>query len=480
MRSVGLHWESLWYDEACSLDVISAPVADILTGRKFTLGNPAGYFALLRLWCLQFGFSVESARAFSALAGTLAIPATWAAARQMSSRPGVAFYSALLVALSPPMVFLSREARVYSLLSLVTMLALWSAVAVIRHRGIGGWLGLTATGSIMPHLHYSSFFFLLAVGLTILWARRETFGVTLGRLLVAGVLVGLAFLPGLDLFFHQLGLEWSNAVQALPHILYFPVYAIGGRTFIWKEDGLPLLALAELLVLGAIWFPVLWNLRHDKHYVWIALAVAGGVLLLVSAVSLLYLPMFNSRYASFVVPPLLIVVADALVGLHDRAPRLARLLPAVLGTVLAISLFRMVTELQKDDWRSLAAYVAAQGGDKTLVFYEDIGWMPLVYYRPEQECFQMLPEFSQGGASWTDAGYPEKLRRLGEFWFVLWPVYDDGYQQEVLDWLSQTFTVIDDQSFHGLRLWRLKLSGAKRPEVSAKGPSAEVPITEHD
>ena len=48
LRLIGLGHESIWYDEACTLDMVNNSFRDMLTGRKLEPSNPAGYFMLLR------------------------------------------------------------------------------------------------------------------------------------------------------------------------------------------------------------------------------------------------------------------------------------------------------------------------------------------------------------------------------------------------------------------------------------------------
>jgi uncharacterized membrane protein len=78
LRFAALGHESLWLDEAYSLDMARAGYLDLLSGRVYDPDNPTGYFLLLRAWLNLFGStSIETARALSALAGTLAVPAVW-------------------------------------------------------------------------------------------------------------------------------------------------------------------------------------------------------------------------------------------------------------------------------------------------------------------------------------------------------------------------------------------------------------------
>jgi 4-amino-4-deoxy-L-arabinose transferase-like glycosyltransferase len=461
LRFVGLAWESLWYDEACSLDMASASLADIISGNIHTPGNPFGYFALLRIWCEQFGFDIESARAMSAFFGTLVIPATWLAASRMTSERQVSLWAAFLVAVSPPMVFLSREARVYPLLALFVVLSAMYASDIIRSQSRHGWFGLTITCAALPHLHYYAFFFLAVIGGLLLWFSRAALWPTLYRLLLFYAAVAFAFLPGLRLFLTQLEIVQEVAVNSLMQVLSFPVFVLGDRTFVWKQDGAIWLGLGAFLTVFGVWLPVFRQLRKDPHAPWLALATSCSVFLLAVAVSGLYMSMFNARYVSFIVPLLLIVVSYAMT--HSlRNGNWSSAIPAILlGVITCISLVRMYTEPQKDDWRSLSQYIAAHGPHVPVVFYEDIGATTFKYFRPDQPFIQLFEEFDGDGQAWSSAGYGKTLSELPDYWLVVTPIWTNEIPEQVVQWCSQFGTLVDQQSFKGLRLIRFSNTNMK-------------------
>ncbi len=454
LRFVGLGWESLWYDEACTLDMVSASFTEIVSGKTLTPGNPSGYFALLRLWCEQFGFQIESARAFSALCGTLLIPATWLAASRMTGDRQVSLLAALLVAVSPPMVFLSREARVYPLLALFAVLATLYAHEIVCSKGKRGWLGFTMTCAVLPHFHYYSFFFLVALGGLLLWGMRDSLKSTLGRLLLCYAVIAFAFLPGLRLFVTQLGLVQKVAVNSLMQILSFPVFVFGDRTLVWKQDGVFWLGLVAFLIIVGIWLPVCYQLLKDRSAPWFAILTGSGVFLMAVLASGVYMSMFNARYVSFVVPLLLIGVADAIIKLH-RQGGFVRLVPAVLLTlVTCVSLGRMYTEVQKDDWQSLNEYIVSHGPRMPVVFYEDIGATTFKYFQPDHPYIQLFVKFGNDGQAWYDAGYDKTISDLTDYWVVITPIWTDDVPEQVARWCSQFSTLVDQKSFKGLYLAR--------------------------
>src|SRR5207244_10676342 len=76
---------------------------------------------LLRAWQDLLGSrSIETARALSGVLGVLAVPAVWWLARVSGVPRRAAWLACALVAVSPPLVYLGQEARVFALVAALT------------------------------------------------------------------------------------------------------------------------------------------------------------------------------------------------------------------------------------------------------------------------------------------------------------------------------------------------------------------------
>lgn len=206
LRMTGLEHESIWYDESFSLRLVQTGASKLLTGEVADPGNPAGYYVLLALRQLPFGNSIEAARTFSALAGTLTIPSVWLLARTLRLSRGCRLLAALLVALSPPLIYLAQEARCYSLFIAVATVLASSTEICTRSRRFVDWLGFAALGAAAVHLHYYGFIVLIALGLRLLLVPGQR-----GRLIAAAAAIAIAFAPYLPVFRWQLSLGASRS-----------------------------------------------------------------------------------------------------------------------------------------------------------------------------------------------------------------------------------------------------------------------------
>ena len=152
--------------------------------------HPPLSFVLVRLSLEAFGHSVWGLRTPSALAGILCIPAAWLLGRRFGAGPILA----TLVAFDPALVVLSSLARMYALLALLTLVALWRMDALVESgvRRAGAWLGLGVILLAATWTHYLGYVLAAAVIGTILWRSGASRAVLAATPVAFGALAPLA------------------------------------------------------------------------------------------------------------------------------------------------------------------------------------------------------------------------------------------------------------------------------------------------
>ncbi|MCC7206938.1 MAG: glycosyltransferase family 39 protein [Anaerolineae bacterium] len=140
LRFHRLEAQSLWNDEGNSLRLAERPIAALVEAASRDI-HPPGYYLALKSWIGLAGSSEFGLRAFSALAGVLAVAFTFAAGKALSS-PGAGALAALLVAISPFSVYYGQEARMYALLQAESAASLWLFIV---------WLGKPSPPAPLPH-----------------------------------------------------------------------------------------------------------------------------------------------------------------------------------------------------------------------------------------------------------------------------------------------------------------------------------------
>lgn len=401
LRALALHSESLWYDEVVSANMASAPLIDLLLGRVRDQGNPAGYYALLKVWISMFGGSDTSIRALSVTFGSLTVPAAWLFARVLAFAARGRLALATMVALNPPLIFLSREARTFAVLTTALVLVAWLVERIRLRDRQSDWIAFTAGCIILVHLHYYSFFFVGVLGVYLLYCMRRT-SFAWAKLVGAALIVGLSMVHWLPHLLAQMSQGGTRGDDSwLLHLFYFPAFALVGHTLAWKSDGQRAVAVAEAALLLGVYLPAAVLAFRARRLPALPATMVAGVLGVVAAFSFVKGPIVASRYLCPIIPfvlAILVFAAFAQPVTPNRgtlALRLARpTAVAVLLVASVISLYRLYGERQKDDWRGLVAYVDQVTDRSPVYFFEDHGVAPFAYYdrAKARSRFRLFPQ----------------------------------------------------------------------------------------
>lgn len=371
LRVVALDAESAWTDEMFSMRMAHASLGDLLSGAVRDRGNPSGYYLLLHGWLHLFGDSLGSARLLSALSGACAVPLTAILARRLAYPPVTAVVAAALVALSPPLVYLAREARVFPLATCLVLVHLVAVTTIMRAPRLRAWLLYVVSAALLLYLHYFSVFVLVAAGgwLLVRGPRPRW------PLFVAAGAVVLLFAPYLPTLAWQVSTGMERSAETWwKHALFMPAFVVVGHTLVWIEQGIVWVGLVLAATLALVWAPVGWTLR--QRVPWLLVVTGLGPIVLAGLFSLVA-PLLLGRYASVVFPALLVLVA---VALQYATKRLRIVLAASLTALTLASLIGLYALPHKDDWRALGATL---DGRRALYAVPAEAAQAIAFYRPD-------------------------------------------------------------------------------------------------
>jgi mannosyltransferase len=190
LRTDGLD-AGFWIDEAIAVGIASHEPGEI-PGLLRQDGSPPLYYLLLHGWMALFGTGEAATRALSLLFAAAAVPAAWWAGGR---------WAALVVAVCPWLTYYAQEARMYTL---VAVLSLVATAAFVRRRPVVLVVALT----LLLYTHTWGMF--LFAGLAIAGLRRGG----LGPLAVVAVLY-LPWVPSLVFQALHTGAPWSQRPSAL-------------------------------------------------------------------------------------------------------------------------------------------------------------------------------------------------------------------------------------------------------------------------
>jgi hypothetical protein len=357
LRLVAIDHDSLWLDEAVTAGFTRVSALDFITGRVYDLGNPPFYWIVAGLWSMVFGISEVGLRSFPVFTGALMVPFLALTGRRLLS-PRVGLWAALLLAISPTAIELSNEARPYSLLGLLAVVATWLFVRWVQENrrldlalySIVVFLGCFTHyyGGAVPLAH--------AAALAALPRDRRRLGSWLGAIAVAGIL-GLSILNilvaqlGTQGNLSRMGERWVFQFLATPMVFGF------GRSLAWRDAPAWALGAVTLAAVVCFWLPALFALSRwpRNRFAAVLLGFWAFIPIVIPLlVALTWSPFYATRYAFVGIPSFLLLSGWGLVQLRP-AYRGAVLVSILLLT--AMSSYCYATRSLKDDWRSETRFV---------------------------------------------------------------------------------------------------------------------------
>src|SRR4030095_12017702 len=147
-------------DEVWSVKTASLPYGSLLTALKADV-HPPLYFEILSRWIRMFGIGEQAVRSLSALFYLLAILTLYHLGRDLyGSR--LALICAALYPCSPLAILSAQFARMYALLSLLSILSTWLYVRfLIKGRNSFGPMALYVVVNVLGTFTHIGFFFIL-------------------------------------------------------------------------------------------------------------------------------------------------------------------------------------------------------------------------------------------------------------------------------------------------------------------------------
>jgi len=369
LRVAVINSQSFWYDEAYTASIIQNSYWDLWLGNVRDHGNPPLYWILAKAWSELFGSSEIGLRSLSIFLGLCSIPALGALGRKLLSQEAGLIASGLL-AVSPWAVALSNEARTYALVMLLAVICTLLFVELREKSHPVYFCGYALSMFLVWHSHYFAFAIPLAHGLACLTDadnRKKCF--LLWSLAVAlSVCLWLYWAPSL---IKQMTPRVGSAGRDIFYqFLATPLIFGYGRTLVWRENSLVLLAAASimsLLTFGTALCYGCLKLWKDKFALvlfvsWCGLPVAGPFFL-----ALLGKQIYQARYTHIGYAAFLLLVAW---GLLHLARNVRQVLLVIVVVMTAISLGKYAVYPIKDDWRSVTNVVMAHADEDEQFFFD--------------------------------------------------------------------------------------------------------------
>jgi len=407
-RLPALGEQSLWIDEGNTYIRAVLPLGVVLENLLAVRNQTPFYYLLMRPWVALFGVSEF----------VLRLPSTWCAVvnvaliyrlGRLSGQRRVGVWAALAMALSPFLVRLAREARMYTMAVLFGTGAMWGFLLAVRRGGWQHWAVFVVFSGMSYLTHYSTLALALVQLFVFLSALRTTYPALRKWVLAQAVaVVPAGGWMACSMFSHGyggiLGL-WIPMPSLLAPLRTLWNFSLGydGRFTPWAAWGLVPFA-AGLAGMARLRAERLWR---TCVLTWLAVPPVIALVL-----SLGLRPCYVDRYLSFCAPAYLLGVVA---GLTARSRAWLR---GALGTLLMVAMgvstlgILQGQRLLMPDWQGAIARVLEQAEDGDRLFVDAKGFYVTIYYTGSAMPVERIDVSSAGVV------LEEALCREGRVWFL--------------------------------------------------------------
>jgi uncharacterized membrane protein/O-antigen/teichoic acid export membrane protein len=341
----------LWLDEVTSVFQARMGYGAMLNDLRTTDVHPPLYFSVLWVTIRWLHSSGDLAvRIPSIIPGALVVPMLYVLGKEAyDRRTGVV--AAVAGSVAPLMVWYSQEARMYALLMLFGVIAMWAQVRILKRGGRFPWVVYALASAALVWTQYFGLWQVIAQQLVFvfwMWRRRRD-GEAVKPLFVGWLLTGIAILaalyPLVPFAYHQFVVNQtagrgfggpSNVGTAASlsgnHVGVYSVVA----NLIWAVWGYH--SNSAMALLGALWplgMLLALLLLGSRRQPVTTLLVLAVVIPLVGMLGLgLVKPaLFDVRYLSTIVPILFVLMGRGLSG-FVQSDKLLRIGLAVLVVLM--------------------------------------------------------------------------------------------------------------------------------------------------
>ena len=358
---------------------------------------------LLHYWMTYFGSGEAGVRLLAVIPGILALPALYFLAKELiGKRP--ALLALLFAAISPFWVWYSREIRMYTLLTLVTTLSYLFYVKIMKENKLIHYVLYILVNAVGMYTHYFFFLVLAVQGIFYLLTINKEWegGVAYNKkkqlvsMLLSGFVLALIFLPWLLAVIKSYGSGSLAPVLQKPTafnvILSFFEFTFGFQPEMVSSS---LISFWPLVILFGF---VFLTKRRTPFSTGFNLVVLGTVfpVFLVFFVSLVYRPMYLTRYLTTATPLFFVLLAWYLNELVGKTRYILTGATVFLFVVALFTQFTSSANPARENYRDAVSYIEQNTTPRDIVVISPAYTLyPFQYYYSGNSRVSSLPMWNK-------------------------------------------------------------------------------------
>lgn len=394
LRIYHLGNESIWLDEAVSIKWANSNLFHILRDVSGDVHVPL-YPIVLHLWVYFFGDSEFSIRFPSLVFGFIAIFMIYKVGAVIFDKE-VGILSALLLALSSFHIYYSREARMYSLMALLTLLSIYFFINLLKERSLLASIGYIVSSILLMYTHIYGLFIIVAQNIyvvTMYLLSKEDYKLNLRVWILLQALLIALFTPWIGTLVKRIKYVESSG-------FWIPAASIHSiiETFITYSNSKLLLFLFIVLASFSVvtydktrgnmnWKDLFNSIESYKlnirfsSFDWI-------YLLLLWLLSPIFLPFIISRFSTpiyldrYTIGASLAFYILVAAGIRNIGHKYVKLVIIGIITIFSLEAVRgHYTTIHKEQWRDIASYIDTNAKERDLLIFNAYWYqIPFDYY----------------------------------------------------------------------------------------------------
>lgn len=449
---------SLRLDEAQSLWQTRGSIASILNLVAHDVHVPL-YHLIIHVWQSFFGNGVVAVRILSLIFFALNIPAIYMLGKLAYSR-SVGLFGATIAAISPFMVWYGNEIRMYSLLTLLTILNFYFFISIYKKDNKFSWIGYTITALLGVYTHY--FFFLALIAqIVFFFSKKSIFPKRAFRnFTISASLVAASFLPWV-IYVLKLG----SASNMRPLLLTpssfdifntFSYFLFGFHPDVINTLLVSLWPLSVLFIFLALRQSI--KLSPESQLFILSIVIP---MILAYVLSFLLRPVFLPRYLILTLPPLLLIISAVIYTYPKKLTAVFQV--ALLAPMIGMLFLQGYSDETpvKENYRAAVSYLNREVSPRDLIVISaPFTVYPIEYYYRGLGKIETLPHWDRslpGGIpplNKEDLPQSVGLITKGHDRAFLLLSYDQGYEDDIKIYFDSNFDKIETRNIsHNMHLY---------------------------
>lgn len=433
---------SLWYDEAMlTLNIINRSFSELAQPLDYDQGAPLGFLLIEKVLTVLLGNTEYALRIFPLICGLASIWAMYILAKRLFVEHVAVIAAVVLFACTDRLIYYASEVKQYSSDVLICLLLLQvTAHNLDQNPSNQRFVLLAVLGTAGLWISHPALFILAGavatLGIHFIAGRDWRSLIKLGY--VAAIwcvsVFGLYFISLRELSANRFMLRfWSFAFMPLPPWRDWGWFIARLHSVIGEFLGLPTKIIVPLLIVGVISI----SARRWQY----GLMLLLPILLTLIASALRKYP-FHGRLLLFLVPNILLIIAESIGRMNSAFNRLKRLtwmgLPVALGILAWVAVIpaygatrhlwrpRLVGEI-----KPILSYLSHQGRRNDLLYVYWSAVPAFEYYLPVYRLYHFRIIWATTADKQKALSELHQLRGRGRVWFLL-SDFDESFFPEHL------------------------------------------------